>query len=173
MQNPDKIVGAASDDPELGRSVVESDTELDSRPNSIVDVVPSARINSLVAAFAASSILEAVRVDISQEISASTGAADEVGLLPTYERAGWWEQFTILSGRSFKNLYRDPMLMLSHYVVSVVVACESFRRRGARSTNADVESRYLRIFVSESDVSHGETRRRRATATSDGTDDDV
>ena len=120
MQSPDKIIDT-QDDPERGDA---SDTELDTRPNSIVDVVPSARVNSLVAAFAASSVLEAVRAEISAEVVASSGVAEDA-TLQTYERAGWWMQFTILSGRSFKNLYRDPMLMLSHYVVSVVVACTS------------------------------------------------
>lgn len=132
MQSPDKVNTTSERDPELGPN---SDTELDTRPNSLADVVssPSPRINSLVAAFAASSILESVRAEIGQEVAASSVAVDDV--LQTYERAGWWMQFTILSGRSFKNLYRDPMLMLSHYVVSVVVACESSPPSARRSRN--------------------------------------
>jgi ABC-type multidrug transport system ATPase subunit len=39
-----------------------------------------------------------------------------------FKRASWWTQFTILSGRAFKNLYRNPMLMLSHYAISIFVA---------------------------------------------------
>jgi hypothetical protein len=41
-----------------------------------------------------------------------------------YKRANWWTQFTILSGRAFKNLYRNPMLLLTHYAVSIVLARE-------------------------------------------------
>lgn len=37
-------------------------------------------------------------------------------------RATWWSQFTILSGRAFKNLYRNPLLLQSHYIMSVVFA---------------------------------------------------
>ncbi|KAG0337411.1 hypothetical protein BG004_007662 [Podila humilis] len=37
----------------------------------------------------------------------------------TYRRASWWSQFSILADRTLKNIYRDPMLMLSHYVMSI------------------------------------------------------
>lgn len=39
-----------------------------------------------------------------------------------YQRASWWTQFRILSGRAFKNLYRNPILLLTHYAVSIVLA---------------------------------------------------
>ncbi|KAJ9115056.1 hypothetical protein QFC22_005384 [Naganishia vaughanmartiniae] len=39
-----------------------------------------------------------------------------------YKKASWWTQFKLLSGRAFKNLYRNPLLMASHYVVAIVVA---------------------------------------------------
>ncbi|KAL5039223.1 hypothetical protein BDV3_002607 [Batrachochytrium dendrobatidis] len=38
------------------------------------------------------------------------------------QRASWWIQFKILSGRSFKNLYRNPDLLRTHYIISVVIA---------------------------------------------------
>ncbi|KAL4246441.1 ABC transporter domain-containing protein [Abortiporus biennis] len=37
-------------------------------------------------------------------------------------RAGWGTQFRILSGRAFKNLYRDPALLATHYIGSIIVA---------------------------------------------------
>ncbi|KAF9428734.1 hypothetical protein BGZ94_001269 [Podila epigama] len=37
----------------------------------------------------------------------------------SYRRASWWSQFRILADRTLKNIYRDPMLMLSHYVMSI------------------------------------------------------
>ncbi len=50
--------------------------------------------------------------------------ATEAELLRGYKKASWWTQFRILSGRAFKNLYRNPLLMGTHYVVAIVVACE-------------------------------------------------
>lgn len=43
-------------------------------------------------------------------------------------RASWLTQFRILSGRAFKNLYRDPALLMAHYLSSVGVACEFLSR---------------------------------------------
>ncbi|KAF9952044.1 hypothetical protein BGZ65_005565, partial [Modicella reniformis] len=37
----------------------------------------------------------------------------------TYRRASWWSQFKILADRTLKNIYRDPMLMLAHYCMSI------------------------------------------------------
>ncbi|KAJ1980388.1 (ABC) transporter [Dimargaris verticillata] len=38
------------------------------------------------------------------------------------QRSSWGTQFVILADRTFKNLYRDPLLLLSHYLVSVFLA---------------------------------------------------
>ncbi|CDO70642.1 hypothetical protein BN946_scf184756.g8 [Trametes cinnabarina] len=38
------------------------------------------------------------------------------------KRASWGTQFRILSGRAFKNLYRDPALLATHYVAAIAVA---------------------------------------------------
>jgi hypothetical protein len=43
-------------------------------------------------------------------------------VLSGYKRASWWTQFRILSGRAFKNLYRNPYLMLAHYLLSGLLA---------------------------------------------------
>lgn len=42
-----------------------------------------------------------------------------------HSRPSWWTQFTILSGRTFKNLVRNPDLLLTHYAISVFVALVS------------------------------------------------
>lgn len=47
---------------------------------------------------------------------------EEIGILRGYKTASFWQQFKILSARAFKNLYRNPMLMLTHYAVAVIVA---------------------------------------------------
>lgn len=38
------------------------------------------------------------------------------------QRASWITQFRILSGRAFKNLYRDPALLAAHYASSIIMA---------------------------------------------------
>lgn len=39
-----------------------------------------------------------------------------------YARIGYWRQFTILSQRTWRNLYRNPMLMLTHYAIAILLA---------------------------------------------------
>ena len=48
----------------------------------------------------------------------------ETGLLRGRRSASWATQFRILSGRAFKNLYRDPALLTAHYLGSIALACE-------------------------------------------------
>ncbi|UNI23697.1 FAD-dependent urate hydroxylase [Purpureocillium takamizusanense] len=39
-----------------------------------------------------------------------------------YARVGYLRQFLILSQRTWKNLYRNPMLMLTHYAIAIILA---------------------------------------------------
>lgn len=39
-----------------------------------------------------------------------------------YARVGYLHQFIILSQRTWKNLYRNPMLMLMHYAIAIILA---------------------------------------------------
>lgn len=39
-----------------------------------------------------------------------------------HRRIGWISQFLILSQRTWRNIYRNPLLMLMHYAVAVVLA---------------------------------------------------
>ncbi|KAK2463756.1 hypothetical protein APHAL10511_004249 [Amanita phalloides] len=48
--------------------------------------------------------------------------AEETTLLRGHKRASWGTQFRILSGRAFKNLYRDPALLTAHYMASITLA---------------------------------------------------
>lgn len=41
----------------------------------------------------------------------------------TMKKASWLNQLSILSSRTFKNLYRNPKLLLGHYLLSLVVGC--------------------------------------------------
>ncbi|KAM0788368.1 hypothetical protein ACM66B_001508 [Microbotryomycetes sp. NB124-2] len=83
------------------------------------------KLGKLVQFFATSDIASSNRERIRQATSTSRANGHANGqpiVLRSYERASWWQQFTILSGRCFKNLYRNPMLMWSHYAVAIVVA---------------------------------------------------
>ncbi|KAF8554443.1 hypothetical protein OG21DRAFT_1597318 [Imleria badia] len=46
----------------------------------------------------------------------------ETGMLRGRRGASWGTQFRILSGRAFKNLYRDPALLTAHYLGSIALA---------------------------------------------------
>jgi hypothetical protein len=46
-------------------------------------------------------------------------------LLRGRKRATWATQFRILSGRAFKNMYRDPALLTFQYSASIAAARES------------------------------------------------
>ena len=39
-----------------------------------------------------------------------------------YARIGYLRQFAILSQRTWRNLYRNPMLMLTHYAIAILLA---------------------------------------------------
>ncbi|KAH9814198.1 hypothetical protein DFH28DRAFT_972577 [Melampsora americana] len=76
----------------------------------------------LEAAFSDSKLTKQFRTELDQAIGATDineRRLDENGVTP---KASLWQQFRILSGRAFKNLYRNPMLMLSHYLLAIVLA---------------------------------------------------
>ncbi|EJF64891.1 hypothetical protein DICSQDRAFT_159875 [Dichomitus squalens LYAD-421 SS1] len=72
-----------------------------------------------------SEILEVARAPAAEEGVPTSELPDvsvESQLSRGRKRASWGTQFRILSGRAFKNLYRDPALLAAHYVASVGVA---------------------------------------------------
>lgn len=105
-------------------------SSLGGTPASSDQPAPPPHIARLVDAFSTSDVARSMRDEIATAKRESArgagggtvGGADGAMVLRNYKRASWWSQFTILSGRSFKNLYRDPMLMLSHYAVAVIAA---------------------------------------------------
>ena len=50
----------------------------------------------------------------------------ETSILRGRKRASWGTQFRILSGRAFKNLYRDPALLAAHYLSAIALASKFF-----------------------------------------------
>jgi hypothetical protein len=80
---------------------------------------------ALVFSYQNSAISDQIREEI---YDAVTGDGDDDGNdipeeLPKNKRIGWLSQFLILSRRTFKNLYRNPMLMLTHYSIAILMAC--------------------------------------------------
>jgi hypothetical protein len=93
------------------------------------------RLATLVNSYANSNIAAAIKQEI-EEVKNSSGqngngtgnegelrdVAVESSLLRGRKRASWSMQFRILSGRAFKNLYRDPALLAAHYLSSIALA---------------------------------------------------
>jgi hypothetical protein len=114
---------------------VANKTRRGDRSNSV-----SPMLAALVEAYFASDIAAEIRRDAEAVSRAQAGTvapsgngngADELPdvavesiLLRGRKRASWSTQFRILSGRAFKNLYRDPALLTAHYTSSIALACE-------------------------------------------------
>lgn len=104
------------------------------------DLPPSPTITTeldlMTHAFAQSDIAENTRCEIRHSVAAATqanglnnndysheGPNNNIGAVGRgYARIGYWGQFMILSQRTWKNLYRDPMLMLTHYAIAIILA---------------------------------------------------
>lgn len=99
-----------------------------------------AHVAELADRFRSSDIFGATRREIEAVVSSRSSGRQRTSDPGRYQKASLWTQFTILSGRAFKNLYRNPTLMLAHYVLAVVLAgasmsnpsCRSFDRLTAR-----------------------------------------
>jgi hypothetical protein len=103
-----------------------------------IDAVSSrttpATLLALVQAYLESEVAAEIRNEMRDTVNAQRRGevnaalpdmAIESILLPGRKRANWGTQFRILSGRAFKNLYRDPALLAAHYLSSIALACES------------------------------------------------
>ncbi|MCJ1413505.1 hypothetical protein MMC19_007611 [Ptychographa xylographoides] len=89
-------------------------------------------LDILISNFSASETAAAIRDEIQAAVDNATGAnghsngqpigAAKSGTMKTYRRIGRVRQFMILSLRTWRNLYRNPMLMLAHYAIAILVA---------------------------------------------------
>jgi hypothetical protein len=86
---------------------------------------------ALANAYTDSEIARDIRAEIEQtrvrdegEGSEARDMVEETVMVRGRKRATWGTQFTILSGRAFKNLYRDPALLAAHYISAIVLARE-------------------------------------------------
>jgi len=89
-------------------------------------------LDTLVLSYEKSDVARSILEEIHSSVSDSTHmngqsnghahGALKISAVKAYARVGLWRQFAILSHRTWKNLYRNPMLMLSHYAISILVA---------------------------------------------------
>ncbi|KAL7749394.1 FAD-dependent urate hydroxylase [Sorochytrium milnesiophthora] len=91
----------------------------------------SAHLQTLVQGYSNSDTFRSVQSEIRRtqgQPNGNSNAIDRMSIvsdtsgLQTYNRASWYTQFRILSDRTFKNLYRNPYLLLTHYLISIFVA---------------------------------------------------
>lgn len=80
-------------------------------------------LEKLVDAYTKSDVAHEVRAECT-EGAGGAGSGDVLGAegLKSRKRATYLRQFTILSGRTFKNLYRDPALLATHYISAFILA---------------------------------------------------
>ncbi|KAI7905378.1 P-loop containing nucleoside triphosphate hydrolase protein [Cokeromyces recurvatus] len=69
----------------------------------------------------ANALKENMQTTIAQTLQ-ENGDALSAKSITIYKRPGAFMQFQILADRTFKNLYRNPMLMFSHYAMAVILA---------------------------------------------------
>ena len=96
------------------------------------------KLLALIDAFGASEVHTALVAEIAEAAQAPVAQGHGTSELPDVaaesslargrKRASWGTQFRILSGRAFKNLYRDPALLAAHYVSAIVLARTYFSR---------------------------------------------
>jgi ABC-type multidrug transport system ATPase subunit/ABC-type multidrug transport system permease subunit len=109
-------------------------------PDDSHDLPPAAitgtDLDIITRLFANSTIATATREEIQQSIAVANNAngsngnavsSEHSGTIITavgkgYSRIGYFRQFIILSQRTWKNLYRNPMLMLTHYAIAIILA---------------------------------------------------
>ena len=89
-------------------------------------------LDDLVSNYASSPVATQVRDDISAAVNSAATANGSAngepvhavvsGTMRGYRRIGYISQFMILSTRTWRNLYRNPMLMLTHYAIAILLA---------------------------------------------------
>ena len=91
----------------------------------------STGLDELVASYKESDVAGQIRDDIRAATSSASNANRLAngglytvvsGSMRSYRRVGYVSQFMILSKRTWRNLYRNPMLMLTHYAIAILLA---------------------------------------------------
>jgi ABC-type multidrug transport system ATPase subunit len=90
-------------------------------------------LDILVSSYKDSDVARSIHSDIAEAVadannangnSNSNGNANNAiaGKVKGYDKVGWRGQFVILSVRTWRNLYRNPMLLLTHYAIAILLA---------------------------------------------------
>lgn len=93
-----------------------------------LDIVTRAFSQSAIAASTREEIQQAILVaetanGPNSNVNGGTGQSVSANAIGRgYARVGYLRQFVILSQRTWKNLYRNPILMLTHYATAIVLA---------------------------------------------------
>lgn len=95
---------------------------------------PDTGLESLVSSYSSSDVAKSVHDEITiavQSANAANGSTDPTAgpngvpvthSMRSFARVGLARQFIILSQRTWRNLYRNPMLMLTHYAIAILLA---------------------------------------------------
>lgn len=81
-------------------------------------------LENLVGKYRSSNVAAEIKLAI-QEAKTHPPTGSErspASIMSGSKRIGWFPQFVILSKRTFKNLYRNPMLMFTHYTIAILLA---------------------------------------------------
>lgn len=100
---------------------------LESGPSIVIEEAQSdglsSHIRQLVEYYQHSIISNALKENIQTALNlASESESSSTNAITVWKKPGPIAAFRILSDRTFKNLYRNPMLMFSHYAVAVILA---------------------------------------------------
>lgn len=89
-------------------------------------------LDILVSSYKTSDVAKAIQEEIENSVhraSTANGGAGNLasgglvtGTMKSYRRISLPRQFMILSQRTWRNLYRNPMLMLTHYATAILLA---------------------------------------------------
>lgn len=89
-------------------------------------------LDILVSSYATSDVAGSIHDDIRTAVQHATSVnglangmpngVSPTGTMRSYRRIGYLSQFLILSRRTWRNLYRNPMLMLTHYAIAILLA---------------------------------------------------
>ena len=94
--------------------------------NSHSHAAISPNVAALMNMYLTSDTAKQVKAEIAEAENMSTPDGRSITIEPSsirgHRRATWITQFRILSGRAFKNMYRDPALLTAHYAASIIVA---------------------------------------------------
>lgn len=87
-------------------------------------------LDNIIASYFDSEVAALVADDIKSTINSAKPPQNDDGMPPSvagvrmkgYRKVGVIGQFVILSTRTWRNLYRNPMLMLTHYAIAILLA---------------------------------------------------